>query len=585
MSHKLPKMNAPVTTFPALNALAAKLPAVRLRSRVCRVLLHSALALAAVSAAQAQTLVEQVGVTQISGTLNQIGPSTLKIPAIQTPAAQTAAAQTAAAQPPAPTDAASIASLLNLPVSAPTPAYVAALGTAQQSLGAGSYRQAQTQYEALISQDYQNPQAHFGLGLSLFALADLQGARFEFAQLAALNPAAFEGPYNLGVVANRLGQSAEALTQFGKAAELARGKVSPAVLRQVLEALAAEQARKPDYPALVVTLSEMVRNQPNDLDLKYRQARALVLAGQGTLALPVLYAVRQKQASYSDAALLTADIYASQKLTERAIRELDSAVKPAPDGPARARLLLRKAELLAAVGRGRDAVFAAQDAVSADNQNAAAQARLGELRYARSDRPGALSAWKAAVRLEPKNALYLANQAVVELALGQNAQAARDAQQASILSADTAATVRAQFVLGVASYKSGNYAAARSALASSALKAPSGETSLWLGLASYALKDYGGAVTALQDSLKSQPSATTQLSLGSALISAGRYGDAEGTLRPLVVADARNSEAWYQLGLARRAQGRETEASASFRTAASLGNPRARSSLNQGAPK
>lgn len=576
MSHKLPKMNVPITNFPALNILAAKLPAVGVR----RVLLNCALALATVTVAQAQTLVEQVGVTQISGTLNQIGPSTLKIPAIQT-----SPSPSPAVVPPAPTDAASIASLLNLPVSAPTPAYVAALGTAQQSLQAGNSRQAQTQYEALVAQDYQNPQAHFGLGLSLFALADLQGARFEFAQLALLNPLGFEGPYNLGVVANRLGQSAEALTQFVKAAELARGKVSPAVLRQVLEALAAEQARKPDYALLVVTLSEIVRNQPTDTDLQYRQAQALVLAGQGTLALPVLYAVRQKVPGNTDAALLTAEIYASRKLTDRAIRELDSAVKPAPNGAARARLLLRKAELLAAAGRGRDAVFAAQDAVSADNQNAAAQARLGELRYARSDRPGALSAWKAAVRLDPKNALYLANQAVVELSLGQNAQAAQDAQQASRLSADPSTSARAQFVLGVTSYRAKNYAAARSALASSALKSPSGETSLWLGLASYALKDYGGAVTALQDSLKVQPSALTQLSLGSALISAGRYGDAEGTLRPLVVADARNSEAWYQLGLARRAQGRETEASASFRTAASLGNLRAQSSLNRGALK
>ena len=250
MSHKLPKMNVPITNFPALNILAAKLPAVGVR----RVLLNCALALATVTVAQAQTLVEQVGVTQISGTLNQISPSTLKIPAIQT-----SPSPSPAVVPPAPTDAASIASLLNLPVSAPTPAYVAALGTAQQSLQAGNSRQAQTQYEALVAQDYQNPQAHFGLGLSLFALADLQGARFEFAQLALLNPLGFEGPYNLGVVANRLGQSAEALTQFVKAAELARGKVSPAVLRQVLEALAAEQARKPDYALLVVTLSGMVR--------------------------------------------------------------------------------------------------------------------------------------------------------------------------------------------------------------------------------------------------------------------------------------------------------------------------------------
>jgi len=134
-------------------------------------------------------------------------------------------------------------------------------------------------------------------------------------------------------------------------------------------------------------------------------------------------------------------------------------------------------------------------------------------------------------------------------------------------------------VQGVASYRQADYASARSALASSALKAPSAETSLWLGLSSYALKDYGGAVLALQDSLKLQPSAQTQLSLGSALIASGRYADAEATLRALVVSDPTNGEAWYQLGLSRQAQGRKAEALASFRTAASLGNARARSAL------
>ncbi len=533
-------------------------------------LLSSALALA-LSSAHAQTAAEQIGVTQISTTLNQIATPSIKVPSVISPVAPAVA--------PAGTDPASTASLLNLPVSTPTPAYTAALGTAQQSIQTGNYRQAQAQFEALVAQDYQNPQAHFGLGLALFALADLQGARFEFGQLSSLNPAGFEGPYNLGVVAARQGQSAEALTQFAKAAELARGKVSVPVMRQVLEALAGEQARKSDYAALVVTLSEMVKNEPTDPDLQYRQAQALALGGHGTLALPVLYALRQKVPGNTDAALLTANIYASQNLTDRAIRELDGAVQPAPDGSARARLLLRKAELLAASGKARDAVLAAQDAVSADSKNAAAQAGLGALRYARNDRPGALTAWKAAVALNPKNGLYLANQAVVELALGQNSQAAADARQAASLSADNASVARAQFVLGVASYRRQDYAAARSALVSSALKVPSGETSLWLGLSSYALKDYGGAVTAFQDSLKLQPSAATQLSLGSALISSGRYSDAEAVLRPLVVADARNAEAWYQLGLSRRALGRETEAAASFRMAANLGNIRARSAL------
>ena len=534
------------------------------------ILLLSSALVTALSSAHAQTAVEQIGVTQISTTLNQIATPSIKVPSVISPAAPA----------PAATDpAASTASLLNLPVSTPTPAYTAALGTAQQSIQTGNYRQAQTQFEALVAQNYQNPQAHFGLGLALFALADLQGARFEFGQLSSLNPTGFEGPYNLGVVAARQGQSAEALVQFSRAAELARGKVTVAVMRQILEALAGEQARKADYAALVATLSEMVKNEPTDLDLPYRQAQALALGGQGTLALPVLYALRQKVPGNTDAALLTANIYASQKLSDRAIRELDSAVQPAPDGSARAKLLLRKAELLAASGKVRDAVLAAQDAVSADSRNAPAQAELGVLRYARNDRPGALKAWKAAVALEPKNGLYLANQAVVELALGQNSQAAADAKQAAALSPDNVSVARAQFVLGVASYRRQNYAAARSALVSSALKVPSAETSLWLGLSSYALKDYGGAVTALQDSLKLQPSAATQLSLGSALISAGRYSDAEAVLRPLVVANARNAEAWYQLGLSRRALGRETEAASSFRTAASLGNTRARSAL------
>ena len=537
-------------------------------------LLSSALLLGLSFSASAQTLVEVGAVSQISGTLNQIVPSSLKVPTIPAPAVIAPATTDTPGS-----DAAGTAALLNLPVSAPTPAYIAALGTAQASLQAGNYKQAQGEYETLVSQDYQNPQAHFGLGLALFALSDLQGARFEFSQLAALAPTGFEGPYNLGVVAGRLGQSDEARKQFEAAAGLARGKVTSTVMRQVLEALAGEQARKGDYQALLVTLSEMIKAEPKNSELQYRQAQALVLAGQGPLALPVLYLVRQQQPGNVDAALLTADIYAAQKLSDRAIRELDLAVVPAPDGSARARLLLRKADLLAAAGRLRDAVFAAQDAVNADSRNAAAQARLGELRYARSDRPSALAAWKAAVALEPKNALYLANQAVVELALGQNAQAARDAQRAGKLSSELTALARAQFVLGVASYKGRDYAAARTALSSSVLKVPSGETSLWLGLASYALKDYGGAVAALQDSQRLQPSAATQLNLGSALISAGRYGDAETTLRPLVVADARNAEAWYQLGLARRALGREVEAQASFKTAAGLGNVRARSAL------
>ena len=531
-------------------------------------LLTVSLTFAASGFTLAQTAAEEIGVTQISTTLQQTQPTApqIKVPAVisqgATPSA--VAAPTGPAMP---------------PVVPPSPAYVAGLSTAQQSLQAGNYRAAQKAYEALVAQNYQNPQAHFGLGLSLFALSDLTGAKFEFSQLAALDPTGFEGPYNLGVIASRQGQSAEALTQFGKAAELARGKVSVAVMRQVLEALAGEQARKQDYAGLVATLSEMSRAESTDLSLQVREAQALVLSGQGTLALPLLYAVRQSDAGNVDAALLTADIYADQKLTDRATRELDLAAAAATDGVAKGRLLLHKAELLMLAAHPKEALQAALAATQADSRNAAAFAKLGELRFSRNDRPGALSAWQGAVKLAPKNGLYRANLAVVRLALGQLSEAAQDARSASNLSNDSATVARAQFVLGVASYRQKAYAQARSVLSSSVLKSPSAEAYLWLGLTSYALKDYAGAANALTESNRLQPNAATQVNLGSALLAAARYPEAEVVLRGVVVADASNAAAWYQLGLARRAQGREAEAQTSFRTAANLGDARARSAL------
>ncbi|MFC4455737.1 tetratricopeptide repeat protein [Deinococcus sonorensis] len=526
-------------------------------------LLRATLVLAMAGTAQAQTMVEQVGAAQISTTLQQSAP-VIKPPAVITPS--TPAAEAGATTP-------------SVPSTPPSPAFLAALDTAQKSYQAGNYRQAQTQYEALVGQNYQNAQAHFGLGLTLFALNDLAGARFEFGQLSALDPASFEGPYNLGVVASRQNQNDEALADFAKAAELARGKVSAPVLRQVLEALAGEQARARNYPALATTLAELVKTAPDDLDLQVREAQALTLAGQGTAALPLLYAVRAKAPANVDAALLTADIYASQQLADRGVRELDSAVAATQDSAARGRLLLRKADLLAGLSRSKDALQAVQAAVKADPRNAAAQARLGELLVARSDRGGALSAWQTAVKLEPVNALYRTNLAAVRLSLSQYAAAAQDARLALRASPDAATQARAQLVLGVASYRLGRYSEARSALQSSALAAPGAEASLWLGLSSYALKDYAGAVTALSESVRLQPTPNARLNLGSALLSSGRYAEAETVLRALVVEQPKNAEGWYQLGLARRAQGKTAEATSALKTAANLGNSKAQGSL------
>ena len=145
--------------------------------------------------------------------------------------------------------------------------------------------------------------------------------------------------------------------------------------------------------------------------------------------------------------------------------------------------------------------------------------------------------------------------------------------------ADAALLARAEALQGVAAYRLGDYAAARAALKSSALRAPNADTSLWLGLSAYALGDYGAAVNALSESVKLNPTVTARQNLASALLAVSRYAEAEAILRGLISDDTRNAEAWYLLGLAQRSQGRDADARQAFKTAANLGHTKARGAL------
>ncbi|BDP41090.1 hypothetical protein DAETH_10590 [Deinococcus aetherius] len=526
------------------------------------------LLLAAAPAASAQTLVETSTAISVQNTLTQTGtPAVPRVPSLPTPPTPaTVASPTVPAAPVTPA----------IPF---TPAQTAALGQAQAALRGGQLGQARTLFERLIAQNYAQPEPHFGLGLTLFAQNDLRGAAFEFTQLMALAPDRYEGPYNLGVIATREGRYAEALKFYGDAAALARGKAGAATVRQVLEALAAEQTRAGDFAGLSTTLAEVVALDPNDVDTQFRLAQARTLAGQGALALPGAYAVLQRQPAHLEAALLVADIYVVQGLPSRAVRELDAAAARVSGGEDRARLFLRKADVLAASGNARGAVLAAQEATRADGRNASAFARLAELRVVRGDRSGALAAYQSAVRLAPRQAGYRVGLAALRLALGQNADAARDAAEALRLSPDPATLARAQFVRGLAAYRQGQYGPARAALRSSAMRAPSAETYLWLGLSAYAQKDYAGAATALGESVKLDPTPTARQNLASALLASARYPEAEAVLRGLVTEQPKNNEAWYLLGLAQRAQTREAEARQSLKTAANLGNAKAQGAL------
>ncbi|GGR80973.1 tetratricopeptide repeat protein [Deinococcus sedimenti] len=519
------------------------------------------LTLALVSHGAAQTMLETATTIGVQNTLQSAG--TPSLPTINLPT-QPAGTTTSA---PAPV------------VTPLTADQQALLDQARAAYQAGNLPTARRLYEQLVTQNYTNPAPHFGLALTLFAQNDDRGAAFELQQFTVLAPDRFEGPYNLGVLATRGGRHDEALKFYTQAADLMKDQAGPAEQRQVLEALAAEQTRKADFTGLTTTLAGIATIDPQDLNVQYRLAQARTLSGQGAAALPGVYALLQAAPERTDAALLLADIYVAQGLPDRALRELDAAAPRVKTGEERATLLLRKAAILTQTGDTRAAVFAAQAATREDPKNAAAFAREGELRAGRNDRPGALTAYQNAVKLDPQNATYRAGLAGVRLTLGQNAQAQADAARALTLRPDDATLARALFVQGVAAYRQGQYALARTALTSSQTRAPSADTALWLGLSAYAAKDYAAAATALGDSVKLNPTPTARVNLGSALLATARYPEAEAVLRGLVSENPRNAEAWYLLGLAQRAQARETEARTSLKAAAALGSTRALEAL------
>lgn len=540
------------------------------------------LALATAPLAQAQTLIETITTTSVSNTLDQT-QTTNALPGLDRAKAaqQTQNAQTqktnAAIGATDPVTGKAAAPLIPF-----NTAQAARLSTARTLLSQGDARGARPIFEGLIAANYAQPEPHFGLALSLLSLGDLTGARFELTQFVALSPASFEGPYNLGVIAARTKDYDEALKQFTAAVALsgsASSTAAPAARRQLLEALAGEQLRRGDYAGLSTTLTQALASDPQDLSLKYRLGQATAYAGKGAEALPLLYAAAQSDVNRTGATLLIADIYAAQKLPDRGVRELDTAAALVSSAE-RARLLVRKSQLLQAQDQTPAAVQAAREAVQADSKSAAAYSALGTA-LAVSDLKGSLAAWQTAAGLDAQNGGTLLNLAAVQLSLGANAEAQSSAVRAMKLTAatDNASLARAEFVQGVAAYRLKDYAAAVKALGSSAARSPGAQTSLWLGLSSYARKDYAGAIAALGESVKLGDSSAARLNLGAALLAAGRFSEAEPNLRSVVVGDPSNAAAWYQLGLARKAQGKDSEAKTAFSSAAKLGYAPAKAEL------
>ncbi|WP_018460492.1 tetratricopeptide repeat protein [Thermus oshimai] len=428
----------------------------------------------------------------------------------------------------------------------------ALLEKAEALLKAGSYEEAALAYEAYLAQDYGRLEAHLGLGVALAKAGRLQEARFAFDQMTRLFPERYEGFFNLGQVLLLLGKPQEAAEALARAAELRPTEEAYLALAQALAQAgnaqgAAEALRKGLAPE---------RSAAYRLAL----AQALYASGARSEAVPVLYALLNREPKVAEAWDLLALILAEEGLKGRALRELDRGLAQV-EGKGRARLLLRKALL------SPNPEPLLKEAYALDPGLWTAAYLLGRSRLEAKDPKGALPYLLSAYRTapEPEVALALAG---AYWALGDYKNAYRYAGEAG---------PAGRFLKAQAAHRLGRREEALALL--EGLATPEA-----LSLRGVLLLELGRAeeaVAALGQAYQATPSPEVGANLGAALVALRRYGEAEVVLREVLLKAPRLSAAWYNLGLALRALDRQAEAERALRQAALLGSKEAEALLRR----
>lgn len=452
----------------------------------------------------------------------------------------------------------------------------ATLTQAQAALDANQLPQAITGFEAVITKDFSNYSAHFGLGLALYRQADLKGAAFEFTQLTVLDPNRYEGWYNLGVVRDRQGQADAAAAAFAKAVEAGtKAGLSPADLKPAYIGEAKALRTQGKHDDAVKTLQNGLKALPKDSDMTVLLADSLVKSGKQLDALPVLYDILASDPSNVGAIGQIADIYIAQGLPQRAMREIDRGLQTAKDNSAKAQLLLKKSSLQ----QGREQQVTLAQAVLLDPKLWMAQYNLGLSRLQNGNPKGAIESFQNAYAQNPDEPKVLLGLASAYDRLNQPAEAGRFAELAA-KNSQGGDLLEAQILRGKASYNLRRYSDAVTVLTqATASKADRADAWSLLGLSQFALKDYTSAAGSLEKAATLEPTAANSANFGAALYSAGRYSDAEKVLSQAVSLDGKNAVAWYNLGLTLKSLSRDVEAKRAWQRSADLGYAPARDLL------
>jgi len=447
------------------------------------------------------------------------------------------------------------------------------LQVAYEALEKGDYEQAIQLFEDVVAEDWRNYDAHFGLGLAYLRSGNLKEAWFEFKQLTKLYPERFEGWYNLGVTYAELERWEEAAEALKKAVEVGKkAGLGPEVLKPAYLALA-EAFLKLDRPEEAAKVLIEAREELGyDREVNIKLAEALLAARRYEDALPYLYEVLAEDRGNAEAVMLLADALAELELYERALKELDRSLAFAADDAARARILYKKAQVLARMGQDDEALALLEEAVAKDPGLWQAYYELGRLKLKKGDAEGALRAFLAAYEKNPEAPEVLLGLAAAYDVLGRYDEAYKVARLALERAQDEETRIKALFLLGKSAYLTGRYDEAISALKEVvAARENDARAWLYLGLALYANEDYGQAAMALERAAELDGRVEVLEYLGLAYLAAGRYADAERVLAEVVSRDPTRARAWYYLGLALWNLGREAEAERAFKKAKELG--------------
>ncbi|WP_298629791.1 tetratricopeptide repeat protein [uncultured Thermus sp.] len=417
---------------------------------------------------------------------------------------------------------------------------------------AGEYAKAALAYEEVLSQDYGLFEAHLGLGVSLFRLGRLEEARFAFDQMVRVFPDRYEGHFNLGQVQLRLGRPKEAAEAFAKAVEL-----RPTEEAYLGWASALTQAGQAKEAAGVLRKGLTPERSPA---YHLALAQSLYASGARAEAVPVLYGLVNREPGLAEGWDLLARILAEEGLKERALRELDRGLK-AVEGKARARLLLRKAQL------SPKPEPLLREAYALDPSLWEAAYLLGQARLEAGDAKGALGYLLAAYRVSPEPQVAL-SLAVASLRLRDYKNAYRYADEAG---------PPGTFLKAQAAYALGRKEEALKLLEGMATP----EAQALRGALLLEKGRLEEALALLRPLYESGRDPEVGVNLAAALVALGRFGDAEVVLREVLQRAPNQAAAWYNLGLALRGLGREAEGQRALAQAAALGSKEAQALLRR----